>query len=334
MNRQRARAWGLAVLAWVPVALLFTLLMVGVHGLALPAALLVALRLTASAALLGGLAFRLCSRWPWPHPMRLGFVLRHLLAACTYGLAWVLLNWLLESAWKGQVWGMPSGLILAMSVTGFWLYAIVAGIAYAQGAAARAAELQALQARSELAALRAQLQPHFLFNALHTVVQLIPLDPARAVAAAEELAALLRANCDATAERRSLREEWALVQRYLALERLRFGERLSVDAQFAPGSLERELPAFALQTLVENAVRHGAAPSVRPTTLTLRAETVGEGLCLRLSDDGVGCEPAALQGGTGLRRLRERLNLLYGEAARLTLQAAPGQGVRAALDIP
>ncbi|MBB5202929.1 hypothetical protein HNQ51_000222 [Inhella inkyongensis] len=329
-----ARAALLALLAWVPVGLLFTLLMVGVHGLALPAALLVALRLTASAALLGWLAFRLCARWPWPHPMRLGFVLRHLLTACAYGLAWVALNWLLESAWKGRVWSLQPGLALAMGVTGFWLYAIVAGIAYAQGAAARAAELQALQARSELAALRAQLQPHFLFNALHTVVQLIPLDPARAVDAAQELAALLRASCDATAERRSLGEEWALVQRYLTLERLRFGERLIVDAQFDPDSLARELPAFALQTLVENAVRHGAAPRVAPTTLTLRAHTHGEGLRLSLQDDGVGCEPEALSGGSGLRRLRERLSLLYGEAARLELQAVPGQGVRVSLEIP
>ena len=331
----RAWIWAQWLIGWLPVAALFAVLMMTVHGAGFASALHYSLRLMAMAALLGLVVHRFTARLPWPHPLTLGFVARHALGAALYAVSWVAANSVVESLLVGRVVLVIGPGIAAYLVTGVWFYVMIAGVAYAQRAAARNAQLEALQARSQLAALRAQLHPHFLFNALHTVVQLIPLDPERATRAAEQLAALLRASFDNPRELVTLREEWAVVQLYLYIEAIRFGERLVVDAQFAAEALSEALPSFALQTLVENAVRHGAAPRVAATTVRVRASLAGAGLCVVVDDDGMGAEPAALQaGGTGLRRLRERLSGLYGGSATLTLDSAPGRGLRAELRVP
>ena len=331
----RAWIWVQWLIGWLPVAALFAVLMMTVHGAGFASALHYSLRLMATAALLGLVVHRLTARWPWPHPMRLAFVARHALGAGLYALAWVAANSVVESLMVGRLVLVVGPGVAAYLVTGVWFYVMIAGVAYAQRAAARNAQLEALQARSQLAALRAQLHPHFLFNALHTVVQLIPLDPERATRAAEQLAALLRASFDNPREQVTLREEWAVVRLYLDIETIRFGERLVVATEFTPEALAAPLPSFALQTLVENAVRHGAAPRVAATTVRVRARVHGEILLVTVEDDGMGAEPAALEaGGTGLRRLRERLGCLYGGSASLLLQTSPGQGLRAELGVP
>jgi len=331
----RAWVWGQWLIGLLPVAALFAVLMMTVHGSGFGPALHYSLRLMATAALLGLAVHRVTAHLPWPHPMRLGFVARHALGAALYALAWVAANSAIESLLVGQAVLMVGPGIAAFLVTGVWFYVMIAGVAYAQRAAARNAQLEALQARSELAALRAQLHPHFLFNALHTVVQLIPLDPERATRAAEQLAALLRASFENPREQVTLREEWAVVRLYVDIEGIRFGERLVVDAEFEPAALDETVPSFALQTLVENAVRHGAAPRVEATTLRMRARVEAAELVVTVEDDGTGAEPAALDsGGTGLRRLRERLGWLHGGAASLTLQSSPGRGLRAELRVP
>jgi signal transduction histidine kinase len=331
----RTWIWVQWLIGWLPVAALFAVLMMTVHGAGFAAALHYSLRLMATAALLGLVVHRFTARLPWPHPLNLGFVARHALGATLYAVAWVAANSLVESLLAHRVVLVTGPGIAAYLVTGVWFYVMIAGVAYAQRAAARNAQLEALQATSQLAALRAQLHPHFLFNALHTVVQLIPLDPARATRAAEQLAALLRASFDNPREQVTLREEWAVVQLYLDIEAIRFGERLRIDAEFGPGTLTETVPSFALQTLVENAVRHGAAARVQATTVQVRARAEARDLLVVVEDDGVGAEPAALEtGGTGLRRLRERLGWLYGGRASLTLQTQPGRGLRAEMRLP
>src|SRR3954469_8653114 len=117
----------------------------------------------------------------------------------------------------------------AFVVMGIWLYTSIATVAYVTAATARAAYAETMAARTQLAALRAQLNPHFLFNALHSVVQLIPRDPARAASAAEEVAGLLRATIEEHRDVVTLEEELAFVRRYLGVERMRFGDRLVVE---------------------------------------------------------------------------------------------------------
>ena len=257
----RAWIWAQLVLGWLPVMAVFTLMIVGTHGGSLQGAALLALRMVLAAALLSLAVRRFVARHPWPRPFRLSFLALHLPAAALFSLCWFGLNSVFESVRTGQlVMVVGPGLTPYLSM-GVWLYVMVAGVLYAHQEAARAAEQSALAARTQLDALRAQLHPHFLFNALHTVVQLIPSDPRTASRAAEELAALLRA---ATEERRDLiplGEEWALVQRYLALEALRLGERLVLETRIDAETEACLVPSFALQTLVENAVRPGAAPT-------------------------------------------------------------------------
>jgi LytS/YehU family sensor histidine kinase len=191
-------------------------------------------------------------------------------------------------------------------------------------------------AQTQLAALRAQLEPHFMFNALHTVVQLIPVDPGRAVEAAECVAALLRTALDEARDVVPLADEWAFVSRYLELEGIRFGDRLRASANIDPEFLDVRVPTFALQTLVENAVRHGAAPRVAPTDIVVTANGTRSELVLSVRNTGDVASPHGAESatGTGLRRLRERLEMLHGEAARLAYGPHPEGGFEAVLVLP
>lgn len=216
------------------------------------------------------------------------------------------------------------------------MYIIVAGISYAVEASARAARAEAVSARTQLAALRAQLHPHFLFNALHTVVQLIPVDPARAAEAAEMVASLLRTTLEEKRDEVSLAEEWGFVSRYIAVEQIRFGDRIAVRTDMAASLLDERVPAFAIQTLVENAVRHGAAPRVAVTEIVVRA--VGSARELRITvrnSSAVGSTRAPDSGtGTGLSRLRERLAVLYGSAGSLECKSDGANAFDAVLVVP
>ena len=332
----RSWIWLQLLIGWLPVWALFSLMIYVAHGGDLYGAMRVALRMMVLAAILGVAVHRLTGRVPWPYPFQLRFVGIHLLAAAAYASTWLLLNNLVESVihWR-WVSALGPGLGPYL-ITGVWLYVMVAGVAYSARAAERAAQLRSLEARSQLAALRAQLHPHFLFNALHTVVQLIPVDPRAATRAAEQLAEVLRSVIDQPRELWPLAQEWSLVERYLAIEAIRFGDRLIVQSDIAAAASAITLPSFALQTLVENAIRHGAAPRIATTTLRISAKLHDQQLHLSVSDDGEGADPQAIEAasGTGLRRLRERLALLYGSRARLELNRLAQGGFCAELIIP
>jgi len=332
-----ARAWvGVQLaIAWLPMWALFTVLMMSAHGMPLSMALYASAPIIGVAAALAVPVYAFTRRWPWPHPFRTAFVFGHFAAAALYSACWFVLISAVESVIAGRLVLVLGPGIGPFMVTGMWLYFVVAGVSYADQAARRAARLEALAARTQLAALRSQLQPHFLFNALHTVVQLIPTDPKGATRAAEQLGAALREAMDEQRDVVTFAEEWAFVDRYLAIERIRLGERLVVDARIEERALDASLPSFALQTLVENAVRHGAGPRVEPTRVTISAHTGGGELSVTVADDGAGArgdvDPAA---GSGLRRLRERMRALYGTRARLELGAPPAGGFIASLTVP
>lgn len=329
----RGWMWLHLAIAWLPLWALFTALIMVAHDIAVVPAMFGSLRMIVPGAALGFGVYRFTQRLPWPHPFRLRFVAVHVAAAVVYALVWFALVVAVDGLVSHHVALRRGPPPAAFLIVGVWLYLVVAGAAYANRAAQRTAQLEAHAARVQLAQLRAQLHPHFLFNTLHTIVHLIPTAPRAASRAAEELAGVLRAVIEEDRDLVPLADELAFVDRYLAIEHVRFGERLRVERDVDAVALDALVPSFAVQTLIENAVRHGAAPNVGITTIVLRAAIDAATLTLSVHDDGVGADPAA-PGGTGLRRLRERLQWTYGERARLDAGSAPGRGFAATLTLP
>lgn len=332
--------WLQLIIGWLPVWALYSTLIVAAHpGTSVHSAVFAGMRAVVSAAVLGLAVNRLTQRFLWPVPMRPGFLALHLLAAPLYAVAWLTLTSMLESVlFAGNEGGLHFAVrapVVPFLVMGIWFYAMVTAVTYASQAAQRAAVAEALAVSSRLATLRSQLNPHFLFNALHTVVQLIPQEPQRATQAAEQLAGLLRTSLEEDRDLVSLADEWAFVERYLELERIRFGDRLHVTMTMEGDAANVLVPSFGVQTLVENAVRHGAAPQIADTALRLHARVDDAMLTVVVNDSGVGADLSSLsKRGGGLSRLRDRLRELFGDRARLRLDTQPGGGFTATMDVP
>jgi signal transduction histidine kinase len=331
----RRLVWLQLLIGWFPIWALFTSIIVTVHGTSIAGAALISVRMILAAAILGLAVQRITERFRWPGFVRPQFMLLHSAAAVGYSIAWIFLNSVIESAMRGQLLIIVGIGLSSFFLVGIWLYVMIAGVSYTIQSSARAANAEAAAAQSQLAALRSQLNPHFLFNALHTVVQLIPRQPAVAAQAAEQVAGLLRATLEDDRDVITLERELDFVKRYLDVEHIRFGERLRVEIDSPPDLAAKSLPSFAVQTLVENAVRHGAAPRVDPTDLTIIARMSGSVLEVRVTDTGSGINADAERTtGTGLRRLRERLGALYGGKARLEIAPRENGGTSATLLIP
>ncbi len=189
---------------------------------------------------------------------------------------------------------------------------------------------------AQLRALQSQLNPHFLFNALNSVVTLIGKDPPMAQRTVVRLADLLRATLKAgETQEVTLQQELEVTTRYLEIEQVRFADRLTVEWNIT--ELEPVLvPAFGLQPLVENAVLHGIGPRPGPGRLVITAESVGETMVLKVEDNGAGPggKPGKVGGGVGLANLRARLSRLYGDAAGLALVERSSGGTVATLTLP
>jgi sensor histidine kinase YesM len=213
----RTWVWLQLIIGWLPVWALYTLLVSPLNplhgGTPFRYAMHSGLLAVGIAALLGLGVYRLTQRIPWPHPFRAGFIGLHLLAAAIYSLLCLGLKGAVELLLHQQSALVFQFFFLPSFVLGIWLYVMVAGVSYATQATERAARAEASAARSQLTALRGQLNPHFLFNALHTVVQLIPRDPRQAAHAAEQIAGLLRTTLEEDRDIVTLAEERGFVER-------------------------------------------------------------------------------------------------------------------------
>jgi two-component system sensor histidine kinase AlgZ len=199
---------------------------------------------------------------------------------------------------------------------------------------ARALEKNALLAR--LAALQAQMNPHFLFNTLNAIASLIPDDPALAETMIERLAGVLQYALEAGKRGTvSLGEELAAVRDYLGIEQARFGARLRSSIDVSPELHALALPPMLLQPLVENAVLHGLAGRDGGGEITITARGDEQAVVLTVADDGVGPGGSSRSGTrTGLSSVRERLALTYGDAALFAVRERAGGGFECELRVP
>lgn len=201
----------------------------------------------------------------------------------------------------------------------------------------QAARLSAQLAEARLGALRMQLQPHFLFNSLNAIAVVVrDRDTATALRMLELLGGMLRRVMRADRPQEvTLAEELEFVREYLAIEEIRFSDRLRPVFDLEPAALRALVPEFMLQPLVENAIRHGLAQRVGATLLRLEARREGEDLVITVTDDGPG--PGATtpsREGVGLANTRARLETLYGGRGSVELTATPGGGARAVARLP
>ncbi|MGE5507627.1 MAG: histidine kinase [Chitinophagales bacterium] len=193
-----------------------------------------------------------------------------------------------------------------------------------------------LVTRAELDALRAQINPHFFFNVLNTIIMYSRVDPEKTRRLLVRLADFFRQALKTPGHFQSLREELRYLRTYLYLEKNRFKEKLRVRLTVDPAAREEQVPVLMLQPLVENAVKHGIGPKVGPGTVDVSIRRSENGLLIRVSDDGVGMSPERLAtvllpgggsgNGVGLSNVYERLTRLYGKALGFTIESAPGAG--------
>ncbi len=232
------------------------------------------------------------------------------------------------------------------------IYAVIAGVSIARDYAAqvrqreRQAHEMALQTtelerrlvEARLQSLRAQIHPHFLFNALNTISACTEASPQAARRLMGQLGNLLRASLTHAARPMvTLGEELTFLDDYLAIESARFEDRMTVRVHVDGDLLDIRVPGFLLQPIVENAIRHGIAPRLAGGDVEVSATRAGSTLTLRVRDNGVGLPAGwrlARDGGVGLKNVNARLEHLYGAAATFRVEPAAGGGVEVRIDLP
>jgi two-component system LytT family sensor kinase len=297
------------------------------------------------------LIWRLTAAWQIDRIGLGSFLWRHLLLASAISLAHTFLVVLISTAIAGSPVRDESVLHITWMYlrprlhTQLLIYAAIVGTGQALGFYSQyrerqlaAARLEAQLAEVRLETLRAQLQPHFLFNSLHGIASLARAgDNAGVVRLISGFSDLLRHLLDTTTTHLSVREELDLVTRYLELQRVRFGDRLSVRIKAAPEAQAARVPLLVVQPLVENALRHGLSSRIEPGSISVSARRIGDALVIEVADDGDGLPPgwtAQTSPGTGLRNLRSRLEAEFGPRGTLELHPVPSGGVLAVVRIP
>jgi two-component system, LytTR family, sensor kinase len=312
--------------------------------------------------ILAPVIFAICSRWPVVRPLVRQRVALHAFFATIMSLAWAIggkimqfgLNYTFR---RDQVEQFLSGDDVLRAATldivgwifitlpfGVIVYTCVAVLAHAMQYMSEVKEREVQLARiseqlasARFAALQAQLNPHFLFNTLNTIaVRARDADNAGTVRMVEQLSDLLRRTLTRhTSTEVTLDEELDLVRQYVAIEEARFPDRLTVNIVVDDSLAAAAVPGFALQHLVENAIRHGIARRPGAGAVRVTARRNGEMLEVQVIDDGVGLgESIAIPTGHGIENTRERLRALHGDRASLTLARNATGGTTATLRVP
>ena len=293
------------------------------------------------------LAFGIFERWPARLPGWVArWALQVLAVACAVVVAVLILYmvvnpdppfWQDERRRNGFIHMILAGLLFAPWIAVAALFRqrdeAIRSQALAFGLERSELERRALDARLRL--LQAQVEPHFLFNTLANVRELVDSGSPQASSVLDSLIAYLRAAVPRLHETTAtLGQELELVRAYLELMHMRMPDRLQFDVQADEAALALRCPPTTLLTLVENAVRHGIDPSEEGGRIDIRVRVQGGRCVAEVSDTGVGLRQGGAGLGTGLKSLRERLELVFGGDAKLSLAALAPRGARAELDIP
>lgn len=268
---------------------------------------------------------------------------RQILMLVLVGALEVVREWLAR-IYPGRLFALNTGLPgLQVAV---WLCApMVVGIALKVWNALRIElkleEQKRLLLEARLDALQRQINPHFLFNTLNSIATLVRVKPEMARVMTVKLANILRALLKDHDTYVPLSEELKFTDDYLDIEVVRFGaDKLRVEKQIDPRTLEVLVPSILLQPLIENSIKHGLEPRINGGTVTLRSRLEGDRVLIEVADDGVGMgnRPASALGrsgaGIGMKNVQERLEVLYGNQARFTVVSNPGRGTLISIEIP
>ena len=199
-------------------------------------------------------------------------------------------------------------------------------------------EQERLLVEARLAALTSQINPHFLFNTLNSVSSLIRTDPGQARVMVVQLSKVLRRLLRKHENFSTLRDELSFIEDYLAIEVVRFGDKLRFERDVAEDTLDMLVPSMLLQPLVENSIKHGLRSKVEGGTIRIRAYRTGSKLHLLVEDDGVGIPEdklaTLLERGIGVNNVHERLKVLFGSEYRMWIDSEPGKGARIQIEVP
>lgn len=220
-----------------------------------------------------------------------------------------------------------AGIIIAVHVVIFWRES--------RGREISALQKARLSAETELQALKMELQPHFLFNTLNTISTLMERDPEGANEVLVLVADMLEiALANVRDQEVTLEEELDTLKLYVQIQQIRFGDRLRVEYDIDPDTLNLRVPHMLLQPIVENAIKHGISGRAAGGWVKISARVLDEELQLIVQDDGVGLRNGRTGSGVGLKNTRERLGVLYGDRHRFELRNGPNGGACAEISIP
>ena len=337
------------VLIWAPFMLLWTLFIMTYTDFGIVGSLLSGIVNTSAAAIPGIGIWHMTRAYRWPDSWEPLFYLVHVSVGTVFAAFWALSSGSIAHYYLDltleQYFSDPSTVLWRM-LMGLFIYGCVTGVCYAAHNYNRFREqsielhrLEALAAQAELGSLRARLNPHFIFNALHSISALMSKDIVKAEYAIEKLGYLLRYVLEEKAAVFiPLREEWEFTRDYFEIENMRLDNSVELEAEISDAAFRFDVPPLVLQPLVENSMKHGRFGSQRRNYIKVQADIVAGDLQLCVADNGPGIGSGA--GGDkadshhGLRMLVERLELLYANQATVIVDDQGAEGFRVEIRLP
>jgi two-component system LytT family sensor kinase len=341
--------WPVVILFWTALALSFATNLHLSQQVPWREAILPSLADWYSFALLSIPMLRLARRFQFHRDNWRSTALLHLFASVFFSGFWIMLRAGLAQLIDRRVYGYApdfSNDFVDLFTKSFhknlWIYWVILAVSHAfeyyrklNERELKTAELEKSLTQAKLRALQAQLNPHFLFNTLHTISALMHIDIEKADRMVTKLSDLLRYALDNTDDHEvPLRDEIAFLKRYLEIEKTRFGDRLTITMDIPDDTLKAEVPNLILQPIVENAIRHGIEPHAKPGKIHLSARRDNGRLILEVRDNGAGLNPHNKREGIGTSNTRLRLQQLYGPRQSFTLENAPEGGLLATITLP